>query len=209
MLDTRFPRVRGDIGHPCTFAMPVRCAVVRGASPRRIVCEQDSQCLAPFAEAARNLERDGASAITTSCGFLVGWQRELQAAVDAPLWTSSLLLLGELPQAGVVTIDAASLGAQHLRAAGADPRTPIEGITPGSAFHRTLLDDLPRLDEDDARLQVVCGAQRLLARHPELTDIVLECANMPPYAEAVRRATGCRVHDITTLVARRWRALAG
>jgi len=203
MLDTRFPRLRGDIGNPSTFDMPVRYAVVRSASPRRVVRERDITLLAPFVEAGHGLVREGVDAITTSCGFLVLWQRELQAALDVPVWTSSLLLLSGLTRAGVVTIDAASLSADHLRAAGADVDTPIEGIAAGSAFQRCLLDDQPELDADDALLQVVAAAQRLLVRRPELTDIVLECTNMPPYAEAVRRATGRRVHDITTLVAQR------
>ena len=107
----------------------------------------------------------------------------------------------------MVTADAASLGADHLRAAGADPGTPIEGIAVGCAFQQTLLHDLPTLDTADAMLQVVGAAQRLLARHPTLTDIVLECTNMPPYADAVRRATGVRVHDITTLIGERFHAL--
>jgi hypothetical protein len=34
MLETRFPRPRGDIGNPQTFAFPVRYRTVRGASPR-------------------------------------------------------------------------------------------------------------------------------------------------------------------------------
>jgi len=34
--------------------------------------------------------------------------------------------------------------------------------------------------------------------------IVLECTNLPPYADAVRDATGLPVHDITTLVRSRF-----
>jgi hypothetical protein len=203
MLDTRFPRLPGDIGNPSSFDVPVRYAVVRRASPQRVVRERDITLLAPFIEAGRALEREGVDAIATSCGFLVLWQRELQAALGVPVWTSSLLLLPELGNAGVVTVDAASLGAEHLSAAGADTDTPIEGITAGSAFQRCLLEDEQELDADDAMLQVVAAAQRLVARRPDLTDIVLECTNMPPYADAVRRATGRRVHDITTLVAQR------
>jgi hypothetical protein len=142
---------------------------------------------------------DGATAITTSCGFLLSFQRELQAALPVPVWTSSLLLLDELQNTGVVTVDAAALRL--------DAAVPAEGLTPGCAFQRTLLDDLPELDTDDARAQVVAAAERLVARHPALTDIVLECTNMPPYAEAVRRATGRCVHDITTLIAARLAAL--
>lgn len=204
MLDTKFPRPRGDIGNPATFEMPVRHALVRDASPQRVVRERDPALLAPFIEAGRRLVREGVDAITTSCGFLVLWQRELQAALEVPVWTSSLLLLPGLRRAGVVTIDAGSLGADHLRAAGADVATPIEGIAAGSAFQRCLLEDRCELDTDDALRQVVAAAQRLLVRHPGLSDIVLECTNMPPYADAVRSATGRRVHDITTLIAQRF-----
>ena len=207
MLDTRFPRVLGDIGNPATFDFPVRYKTVNGASPQRVVRERDPALLQPFIDAGRALVAEGAGAITTSCGFLVLFQHELQAALPVPVWASSLLLLPALQHAGVVTVDAASLGADHLRAAGAKPETPIEGIAAGSAFQQTLLQDRPTLDTDDALLQVVGAAQRLLARHPALTDIVLECTNMPPYAGAVRRVTGRRVHDITTLIGERFHAL--
>jgi hypothetical protein len=207
MLDTHFPRLAGDIGHPQTFPFAVQRRLVQGASPRRVVRERDPALLAPFIAAARRLVDDeGATAITTSCGFLVLWQRELQAALPVPVWTSSLLLLPDLPHAGVVTVDAAALTPAHLAAAGAEPTTPVEGLAPGCALQRSLLDDLPELDADDARAQVVAAAERLLRREPALTDIVLECTNMPPYAQAVRRATGRRVHDITTLIARRFTA---
>jgi hypothetical protein len=33
MLETRFPRVLGDIGNPASFAIPVRHCIVAGASP--------------------------------------------------------------------------------------------------------------------------------------------------------------------------------
>ena len=210
MLETRFPRLPGDIGHPATFAFPVRRAVVAGASPQRVVRERDPALLEPFIAAARRLVDDeGATAITTSCGFLVLWQRELQAALPVPVWTSSLLLLPGLARAGVVTIDATSLTADHLRAAGADAATPVEGLAAGCALQRTLLDDLPELDAADAEREVVAAAQRLLRRDPTLTDIVLECTNLPPYAGAVRRATGMAVHDITTLLALRFAPRAG
>ena len=87
---------------------------MRGASPRRVVVERDPSLLAPFIAAARELERDGASAITTSCGFLALFQRELAASVRVPLWTSSLLLVGEIEarlapgrRVGIVSADAA------------------------------------------------------------------------------------------------------
>ena len=211
MLDTRFPRPPGDIGNPATFGFPVRYAVVRGASPQRIVREGGGGLLQPFIDAGRGLVRDGAAAITTSCGFLILFQDALQQALGVPVWSSSLLLVAPLAAAlpvgrrvGIVTVDAASLGAAHLQAAGASSETPIEGLAAGSAFQRCLLDDEPTLDVDDARCATVDAARALVARRPDVAAIVLECTNMPPYAAAVRDATGRPVHDITTLLTSRF-----
>jgi hypothetical protein len=77
ILDTRFPRIPGDVGHPGTFEFPVLYERIRGASPRRVVRETDPSLLAPFREGARALVRRGAAAITTTCGFLVPFQDAL------------------------------------------------------------------------------------------------------------------------------------
>jgi len=216
MLDTRFPRPRGDVGHAATFPFPVRYRTVRGASPQRVVVERDPALLAPFIAAARELVEEGVAAVTTSCGFLTLFQRQLAEAVPVPVWTSSLLLVAEIEAAlgaggrvGVVSADAASLTGEHLRAAGARADTPVEGLAPGSPFRATLLDDLADLDIDEASRATVAAARRLVARRPDVAAIVLECTNMPPYAHAVHAATGLPVHDITTLVAARFAALDG
>ena len=206
MLATRFPRIAGDIGHAASLPFPVRYRVVAGASPQRVVRERDPALLEPFIAAGRALVEEGATAITTSCGFLEQHQEALQAALPVPVWTSSLLLLPELQgvaPAGIVTVDAAALSADHLRAAGAAAGTPIEGLAPDCAFQRTLLNDEAELDVDAARAATVAAAQRLVARHPEIESIVLECTNMPPYADAVRAATGRAVHHLVGLLAQR------
>ena len=207
MLETRFPRPPGDIGNAQTFAFPVRYRTVAGASPRRVVIERDPALLAPFVDAARALEREGVSAVTTSCGFLALFQREMAAAVTVPVWTSSLLLVAEVEaglrdgrRVGIVTADAESLSADHVGAVGAGAATPREGLALDSRFRATVLEDRGELDAGEAARATVAAAERLIARHPEVAAIVLECTNMPPYADAVRAATRLPVHDITTLV---------
>jgi len=207
MLQTQFPRPAGDVGHPASFRMPVRWQVVAGATPQRVVRLGDAALLQPFVEAGRGLVAQGALALTTSCGFLVRFQRELEQALRVPVWTSSLLKLPELVRPGVVTVDASSLGPALLRCAGARADTPVEGLTPGCSLQRTLLEDLPELDLEAARGDVVQAAQRLVRQHPGLDSIVLECTNMPPYADDVKRATGLPVHHLMTLVHERWAAL--
>lgn len=216
MLDTHFPRVVGDIGNPATFGFKVSYLTVPGATPERVVRRPERALLEPFIAAGQALVSAGASAIATSCGFLIRFQAELQSKLPVPVWTSSLLLVPEvqasLPEGkvvGVLTVDAGALGAEHLGSAGAPLTTPVEGLAAGCAFQRTLLRDEAELDVAAARQSTVAAALKLVASHPEVGAIVLECTNMPPYAAAVRAATGLPVHDITTLIASRFARARG
>jgi len=210
LLDTHFPRVPGDIGNPATFDFAVAYHRVAGASAEAVVrVGQREQLLPLFIEGARALERNGARAITTSCGFLARFQGDLGAAVDVPVFTSSLLLVPlvhrMLPAGravGVMTVDASALGAAHMAGAGISPemRVVVAGLETEKEFTRVLLEDLPTLDVEQARAEHVAVAQRMLAPHPEIGAIVLECTNMPPYRADIQAATQLPVFDIATLV---------
>jgi hypothetical protein len=154
------------------------------------------------------LVREGAAMITTSCGFLAVYQQALQEAVPVPVLSSSILQCRSFAKPGIVTFDAASLGARVLDAAGVAPGTPVQGIRVGCELHRRILDNDTQMDLAQAEQDVVEAAQALVARHPSVENIVMECTNMPPYRDAVARATGRAVHDIETLVLAEWKALA-
>lgn len=210
MLDTRFPRPPGDVGNPATFerhGIAVRRLVIEGASPERIVKEADRSLLQPFVDGALRLAGEGAAMLTTSCGFLAAYQQVLAGAVRVPVVTSSLLQCREFARPGILTFDADSMSLAILDAAGVRRGTPVQGVQPGCEFHRRILNNEAHLDLAEAERNVVDAARRLVALHPEVEDIVMECTNMPPYREAVGRATGRRVHDIETLLAARWAAL--
>jgi Asp/Glu/hydantoin racemase len=103
---------------------------------------------------------------------------------------------------GILTVDAKSLQEEHLRGAGISPDLPVvvAGLESEREFTRVLLGDEPELDVDAAREEHLAVARRLVAAHPELGAIVLECTNMPPYRAALQELTGLPVFDITTLV---------
>lgn len=207
MLDTHFPRPPGDIGSPATYAragLPVRFLTIHGASAKRIVQTQDPALLQPFLDGARQLAADGARLITTSCGFLAAWQDAIQASVPIPVITSSLLQCAQWPGVGIVTFDAASLTPALLQRAGVPAGTPVEGLRPGCELQTRILADDTTLDLTQAEADVVQAAVALVARHPGVQHIVLECTNMPPYREAVARATGRPVHDLETLLLAQW-----
>jgi hypothetical protein len=209
MLDTRFPRIPGDMGNAGTFDFPVLYHRVTGASPDRVVRQGHRDLLPDFVDGARRLVREGVRAITTNCGFLAQFQSELAAAVPVPVFTSSLMLVPLVTRmlspdraVGVMTVDASSLGPAHLAGAGIPPdaRIVVAGLETEKEFSRVLLDDLMELDVETARQEHLTVARRLLALHPEVGAIVLECTNMPPYRADVQAATGLPVFDITTLV---------
>jgi hypothetical protein len=202
VLDTRFPRQPGDAGRADSWRMPVRARTVQGASPQRVVRDADPALLQPFIHAAQSLVAEGARAITTSCGLLLRWQRELQAAVPVPVWSSSLLLLPSLQRPGVLTVDAAALSSLPAMAGVA-----AAGLAPGCHLQRVLIHNLPDLDPARAAQDALAAAQQLVAQHPGISDVVLECTNLPPYADLIARATGRPVHHLLTLVHERWELL--
>jgi 6-phosphogluconate dehydrogenase (decarboxylating) len=168
------------------------------------VQEADPTLLEPFVAAAQDLARQGARLISTSCGFLAAHQARLAQAVPVPVITSSLLQCSRYQRPGIVTFDAASLNPSILAAAGVLEGTPVQGIEPGCEMHQRILSNDTVLDLAEAERNVVAAALELVRRHPEVTDIVLECTNMPPYRESVAKATGRRVVDIETLLVGVW-----
>ena len=224
MLEARFPRIPGDMGNGTTWPFPVLFKVVPGASPEKVVVGGAAGLLPDFVAAARELVRLGAEAITTNCGFLSLFQAELAAAVGVPVATSSLMQVpwvqATLPagkRVGVVTVNKAGLTPRHLAAAGVPLDTPVTGTEGGREFFRVLI----KAEKDDmdvglARQDILDAGRALVAAHPEVGAVVLECTNMPPYAADLAAELGLPVYDIYSMICwfqaglrpRRW-ALTG
>ncbi len=208
MLEARFPRIPGDMGNATTWPFPVLYRVVRGASPEKVVLQGARGLLPDFIDAARDLVQLGAEAITTNCGFLSLFQKELAAAVDVPVATSSLMQVrwvqATLPpgkRVGVVTISGSTLTPAHLESAGVPLDTPVTGTENGREFFRVII----RAEKDDmdvalAQQDIVDAGKELVAHHPDVGAIVLECANMPPYSAALRAEVGLPVYDVYSMI---------
>jgi maleate cis-trans isomerase len=69
----------------------------------------------------------------------------------------------------------------------------VQGVEPNTEFASRILGNQPQMDVAQAQHDVVAAALALKARAPEVTTIVLECTNMPPYLAAIEAATGCKV----------------
>ena len=206
MLEAITPRIPGDIGNATTWGFPVVYSVVKGASPTRVVKEADPELLKPFIEAAQDLEKLGVRAITTSCGFLALFQKEMTEAVNIPVFTSSLIqvpmvykMLKSNQKVGVITADSRSLSKKHLACVGAESVPTVIIGTEEEEFSRVFVGNKPLLDVEEARSTLINAARKLISHNPEVGAIVLECTNMPPYAKSIQEAVKLPVFDIYTL----------
>jgi hypothetical protein len=219
MLETLAPRLPGDVGNALTWPFPVRYRIVKGADPSRIMGQQpDPALLEPFLAAARELEAEGVQAITTSCGFLAVFQREIAAAVGVPVLTSALLqvpivarMIRPGQQVGILT-ERPNLTERHFEGVGWSSREipiVVRAMPPGAAFPAVYIDNALEADTAVLEREAVELASGLVQEHPDVGAIVLECTNFVPFSHAMRRATGRPIFDLYTLVIQTYLATTG
>ena len=202
MLDTSFPRPVGDIGNPDSFDHPVIYRRLPGAVVSRIVTDQPlpDDLVELFVNHAMALEAAGATVISTSCGFLFPLQDRLQAAVGLPVVTSALCILPTLRDQlgvdtpiGILTFDADRLSSHHIPGGGP---VVVEGLKASDHLYRVIAEDLTDLDQNEACNNVADAMLRLKSREPDLTAVILECTNLPPYRSNILKNNVFPIYDI-------------
>ena len=207
MLETRFPRIWGDVANANTWPFPVQYRIVRGATPDLVIRHRSKGLLQGFIAAAKDLVAHGADGLTTNCGYLALFQHEIRDAVPVPVVTSSLMqvpMVNSMMQidkrAGIITISKKDLSEDHLRAAKVPLDTPIIGTENGREFAHKIINDLPEIDFALCQLDLLDAASDMKRNHPDVGAIVLECTNMMPYAAEIRKITQLPVYSLYTLV---------
>jgi len=207
MVKSTFRRYPGDIGNALTWPFPVQYRIVPEALPSNITNLQNVSLLEPFKRAADELIAGGVAGITTTCGFLSLYQRELAAHCPVPVATSSLLQIPSVEQllppgkrVGILTYNGQALNHAYLDAVGVAADTPIVGMPPDSHFVRWISQGDNSIAFELLREDVVAAARQLRDRHPEVGAIVCECTNMPPFSRAIHEALGIPVFDVVTMV---------
>ena len=205
MLETSFPRIPGDIGNASTFSFPVLYKTVKDGTPTKVVLNLTKEDLQPFIDAAVELEQAGVRAITTSCGFLSLFQKEMSAAVNIPVYTSALVMLPMVSmmvsgKVGVLTANSDTLSPAHFAALGVNiDDYVIKGLQHGEMFTNFTVQNWDHVDMDVCRMELMEAAREITTEHPELRALVLECSNMPPYIDDIRKAANIPVFDLVML----------
>ncbi len=204
MLDTRFPRLPGDIGNPASFMNPPIYRSVSGASVQEVVSDKPitDTLLASFQEAATQLQSDGATVIGTSCGFLGSVQGEIESVLSIPFLSSSLILIpllrsmfGANSVIGVLTFDESKLGPIHFGGM-LDQKISVHGLPPTSSYRKAIASDGDSLDKEAARRDSIDVAARCLDHRPDTSLFLIECTNLSPWKNQIRSQFERPVFDL-------------
>ena len=211
MLDTKFPRIPGDIGNALTYSFPVKYKIVKGAYCDKIMGSNiDNSLLNSFILAAQELENEGCLAITTSCGFLAGFQRQLADSVNIPVFTSALTLvpfvwsiINHNKSIGIFTERASFMNEYHFNNVGWSSKNipvNITGMPEDSPFPKLFIGN-----QLEGNLNLLKGCmEEMTIRHMNTYKntgaIVFECTNFGPFSKLVQDISGVPVFGINQLV---------
>ena len=205
-LNTRFPRLLGDIGNAESFRYPVNYCTIESAIPANVTVADDlpESLQHEFLAAALKLIDQNVSIITTTCGFLSTMQVQLADLSSTPVICSSLALQPLLTQIhggaehiGVLTFNPDTLNQNHF---GSAQIGHIEGLQATDKLRQVIEKDLTQLDPAIARDEVIAASDRLLNSQRNTRAIILECTNLSPYKQDIREHTGVAVYDIVDAV---------
>lgn len=203
------PFVPGDMNNANTFEFPVRYLEVQGLSGAEVLRGNGDRYTDLLVAAAQQLEREGVRAITGNCGFMAVFQDDVAAAVQVPVFMSSLMqlnlvttLLGPTQRLGVLTANSAALTPDLLSVAGLanTDRIVIGGLEDSQHFREVILDETGTMEPQRFADEVLGAAVELHRAHPDLGGFLLECSDLPAYSAAIRQATGLPVFDWASFV---------
>lgn len=211
MLNTKFPRIVGDVGNAKTWNFPVKYEVVEKIPNDKVVLNLEYGDILPFVEVAQKLQSAGVKAITTSCGFLALFQNELAQNLNIPIFTSSLILLPIIrrminarKKILVLTANSQTLTPRHFLSAGVEIENfnlEIIGTQNKKTFTNFTVQNWTSVDVDECRkdlFEVLAECKSL--QKNDVGAILLECTNMCPFSNEIREFYKIPVFDFVTMV---------
>jgi hypothetical protein len=201
MLDTQFARPPGDAGNAASWPFPTVIERVPTAYAKTVV-DGTFNNLELFQRKFDLLRAQCVSGAISTCGFLSRFACLNSHLNGIAICASTLFKYSKLSaqlhaekRVAILTIDATFID-ETIRKNCAIPHDTIIASPPrNSHFCRAILDESESLDLELASAEWVALACETKAKHPEIGLWLFECANLPPYRQAVIEATGVPVYD--------------
>jgi hypothetical protein len=207
VLDLGYPYLPGNVANASTYNFPVRFNILKGSTIPQIL-SHDRSLLDMIVEGGRELIKDGVRAIVGACGYFGYYQKEAAAALDVPVFLSSLLQIPVIKQTlkpdqkvGVICAHYESLSKETLGACGVDDPSDlvIIGAQDLTEF-KNIINCTRHYNPAQLERELSELALNLTTDNPEIGALLLECSDMPPFSWAVQNATGLPVFDFITLI---------
>lgn len=210
-IRARIPMLPGDIGNPTTFKFPVLYENLGDIDPFWVLSEKPHpEVLKRTIIASRRLEMQGVRSIIGNCGFFANYQPEVSKAITVPFFNGSLMqvpmaltAVGANKKVGVLTASAKLLiPSPALKNSGVSEedmnRVVIYGNENGKEMNK-ITGEKGRFSPAKLEKELVNLAKKMVKKHPDVSVIILECTEFPPYAAAIQRAVRRSVWDFTTM----------
>jgi len=207
-LQSYFPKPPGHIKNPSSLPFPVLYEIIEDVTVPKLLSDPSEKFLQLFIEGAKKLESEGVRAITGSCGFLAIYQKELAAAVNIPVFASSLIqvplafqMTGANAPVGVITASEIALTNRHFEGVGAgDIPVVVKGLDDTKEFAEVILrNERTSMNLDLIENELLSAATQLVDENKNIKSIVLECTDLPPYAFSLQSKLQLPIFDLTTL----------
>jgi len=200
----------GNSTNPKSYDFPVVFRRVPGANIHTILEKPDYEVMKSMAEYAnRMVIEEGVRLIVTSCGFNAIFQKELSKRISVPVATSSLIqipfissMLNDSQQIAVITANKEHLTDIHFRNVGVtDMRNIIVfGMEECPEWNKIFVAPDEDIDLNKVREEVLNVATSALETYSSIGSFVLECTDLPPFANDIRKRTKLPIFDYFTMV---------
>ncbi|MEM8551512.1 MAG: hypothetical protein AAGF45_03970 [Pseudomonadota bacterium] len=209
-LDYDYPANLGDIDRLETFSYDVIYRVIPGLTFE--MCQSGDlteQVKNACIDSLRFLDSFNVNAITGDCGFMINIQDTIRSNTHRPVFLSALIQLPTIinsigidDEIAVYTANGRSLEtiesqldtlcglrehSHRLKIVGCESVPGFDAVAAGK-----------KVDEKKVGAGLLELTSNVIRNNPNIKCILLECTELPPYANAIRYITGLPVYDAVT-----------
>lgn len=207
VMNDRYPYLPGDVVNAGSYDFPVHYKILEEITVERMI-NADPTLIDSVIRGAQELQVQGVRAIVGACGYFAHYQEKAAAAIDIPVYISSLLQAPTIKRGlkpgqkvGIMCANASGLTPGLLRQCGLSDLADVViiGAQDLSEF-KNIIQSTGHFNGYKLQQELVGLARQFVSENPNIGAILLECSAFPPFAQAIQNAVKLPVFDFSTLI---------